>query len=157
MKRFESIGHRSLSMIFGSLVMPLMLFSALAMAEPGGPTVVVSTTAPDPTNTSPIPVTITFSEAVSGFEITDLVVVNGNAGNFSGADDVYTADITPTVTDDTVTVDVPADVANAVTGAKGNQAADQFSIVYDTVIPTVGISSAPDINSTNASSYGASG
>ncbi|WP_299164456.1 Ig-like domain-containing protein, partial [uncultured Eudoraea sp.] len=48
------------------------------------PSVVISSTESSPTNTSPVPVTITFDESVTGFDIGDLTLGNGNAGNFSG-------------------------------------------------------------------------
>ncbi len=43
--------------------------------------------------TSPVPVTATFSEPVSGFTLDDISVVNGTADGFSGsdADAVYTS------------------------------------------------------------------
>jgi predicted outer membrane repeat protein len=99
------------------------------------PSVVISSTASDPTNTSPIPVVITFSESVTGFEISDLEVGNGTAANFNGSDDVYTVDITPDA-EGLVTVDVPADSAFDGFGS-GNTAADQFSITYDSTPPEV--------------------
>ena len=98
------------------------------------PTVSITTTEPDPTNTVPIPVTITFSEAVTGFDVSDITVSNGSAGNFSGSGTTYTADITPDA-DGTITVDIAADAAIDVAG-NGNTAAAQLSIVSDTLAPT---------------------
>ena len=93
------------------------------------PTVIISSTASDPTNVSPIPMTFTFNESVTGFTSTDIIVSNGTVGNFvtvSGT--VYTADITPTV-QGLVTVDVPSAICND--GATNpNNAATQFSITY---------------------------
>ena len=84
----------------------------------------------------PIPITITFSEAVTGFDVSDITVGNGSAGNFSGSGTTYTADITPTA-DGTVTVDIAADAAvDAADNA--NTAAAQFSIVSDTLAPADG-------------------
>ena len=103
------------------------------------PTLSISSTLTGPTNTSPIPVTFTFSETVTGFEVTDITVSNGTAGNFSGSGDTYTADISPTSTG-TVTVDVAANVAQDASG-NDNTAATQFSIVYDNTAPTLGITS----------------
>ena len=57
-------------------------------------------------------VTIDFSEDVTGFDLTDLSVTNGTAGNFAGADASYTVEVTPR--DEfhgSVTVTVPAGVA----------------------------------------------
>jgi LPXTG-site transpeptidase (sortase) family protein len=99
------------------------------------PSVLITSTAGNPTNTSPIPVTITFSAPVTDFDLGDLTVGNGGAGNFSGGGAVYTADITPAA-NGLVTVDVAAGAA--VDGAgNGNTAAPQFSITYDNAFPTV--------------------
>ena len=43
------------------------------------PTIVLSTTAANPTNVSPFTVTATFSESVSGFALGDIIVTNGVA------------------------------------------------------------------------------
>ncbi|WP_282159745.1 beta strand repeat-containing protein [Ulvibacterium marinum] len=112
------------------------------------PGVVVGSTESSPTGASPIPVTITFDEPVTGFDIGDLAVGNGSAGNFNGTGDTYTVDITP-ASDGTVTVDVPAD--SAINGSgNGNTAAAQFSIDYDGTPPGV------VVGSTESSPTGAS-
>ena len=61
---------------------------------------------------SPVSVTVTFSEPVSGFTVDDITVVNGTASGFSGSDgdSVYTFEVTPTILDE-VTVDIPAGAA----------------------------------------------
>ncbi len=63
-------------------------------------------------------VTITFSEAVTGFALEDIQVTNGTAANLAGADPVYSVDVTP---DEDfagdVTVAIPAD---AVIDAQGH-------------------------------------
>ncbi len=111
------------------------------------PAAAISSAAADPTNANPIPVTVTFSEAVSGFVAGDVVVGNGAVSNFAGGPAVYTFDVTPAA-DGLVTVDVAAAVANDAAG-NGNTAAAQFSITYDTTAPTVAISSAA-VSPTNA-------
>ena len=80
---------------------------------------------------SPILVMATFSEPVSGFTVDDIVVGNGNAGNFVGGGADYTFDVTPEQIGK-VTVDIPADVAEDADG-NGNTAALRFSlgITYD--------------------------
>ena len=82
---------------------------------------------------SPVPVTATFSEPVSGFTIDDITVVNGTASGFSGSDGfaVYTFEVTPNALGE-VTVDIPAGVATDGEGS-GNTAAPQLSlgIPYD--------------------------
>jgi len=49
------------------------------------PTVSFSSGTSDPTNTSPIPVTVTFSESVTGFLAGDITTSNGSVTNFSGS------------------------------------------------------------------------
>ena len=107
------------------------------------PTVTITTTASDPTIISPIPVTFTFSETVTGFDITDLIVGNGTPSNFSGSGSVYTVDVTPSSAG-TVTVDITGSTCfdNA---TNPNTLAIQFSIVYQ----TTGIASIFDSNAIN--------
>ncbi len=104
--------------------------------------VVITSSEPDPTNASPIPLTFTFSKDVTGFVLGDISVENGTLENFSGSGSIYTAEITPAA-DGQVTVDVPADV---VTDAAGNEndAADQFTIQYDSTAPSVTVNQASD-------------
>ena len=77
---------------------------------------------------SPVSVTATFSEAVTGFTLGDIIVVNGTASGFSGSDgdSVYTFSVTPDALGE-VTVDIAAGVATDGEGA-GNTAAPQLSL-----------------------------
>lgn len=111
------------------------------------PTVILTTDAANPTN-STFTTTFTFSEAVTGFEVSDITLGNGAASNFTTTSStVYTALITPT-TDGIVTVNIAADVANdAVTN--GNIPATEYSVLYDITAPTVDITS-PVANPTNS-------
>ena len=112
------------------------------------PTVVITSTATDPTNSSPIPVTITFNESVTGFAVGDITVTNGTAGSFTGSGTTYTASITPTAAG-LVTVSVPANVAvDAATNS--NTASNTLSRTYDNIQPTVVITSTAT-DPTNAS------
>ncbi|MEZ4705110.1 MAG: Ig-like domain-containing protein [Bdellovibrionota bacterium] len=104
------------------------------------PTVSISSVLSSPTNTSPIPVTITFSESVTGFVVGDITMGNGSLSNFAGSGTTYTVDVTPSA-NGTVTVDVAGGVAQDAAG-NNNTAASQFSITYDGSAPTVSISSA---------------
>lgn len=104
------------------------------------PTVVIASTQTSPTNASPVSITFEFSEVVTGFAVGDITVGNGIVGNFVAVDgDTYTANITPTGQGD-VTVDVVTAVAQDSAG-NDNAAATQFLIAYDSVSPTVIISS----------------
>jgi hypothetical protein len=107
--------------------------------EPTNPTVVLTSPA-TVTNVSPIPVTATFDQDVTGFEAADLVVVNGTVANFTAVSaKVYTFDVTPAAEGE-VTVNVPADAVTS-TGGKGNVASNLLSVLYDTTAPTVAITS----------------
>jgi hypothetical protein len=92
------------------------------------PTVVISSPAGSSTATSPIPVTITFSEPVTGLLVSDIIVSNGTKGTLSGSGTTYTINITPTAAG-TVTVSVAANAAQDA-ATNGNVAALQFSITY---------------------------
>ena len=82
-------------------------------------------------------VTITFSEAVTGFESSEVTVTNGSVSDFSGSGRSYTAEITPSVSG-AVTVEVAADVAEDGAGS-GNRAAEPFVIEADLERPEVTI------------------
>src|SRR5690606_35203206 len=73
------------------------------------PEVTLSTTVTSPTNASPIPMTATFSEVVTGFTQADIDVVNGAVTTFqqvSGS--LYNFSVDPDA-DGVVTVSIPAD------------------------------------------------
>jgi len=98
------------------------------------PSVTLSTTAPDPTNSSPIPVTITFSEPVTGFSVAGVTVTNGTLSAFSGSGASYSVNVTPAA-NGIVTVNVPAGVAVDADG-NGNTAATPLSRNYQYAAPT---------------------
>ncbi|WP_270373873.1 Ig-like domain-containing protein [Marinicauda sp. Alg238-R41] len=108
-------------------------------ADATPPSVTLSSTASDPVSGA-FPVTITFSEAVTGFAAGDLSLTNATASAFSGTGAVYTVTITPSA-DGQVTVGVPA---NAAQDAAGNQntAATDLTRTSDTTAPSVTLSSA---------------
>ncbi|MCX6800432.1 MAG: Ig-like domain-containing protein, partial [Candidatus Falkowbacteria bacterium] len=104
-------------------------------ADSIAPSVSISSLKTSPTNSSPFMITVSFSEAVTGFLIGDLAVSNGAASNLATADNItYTADITPT-SDGPVTVNVNAAAAKDLAN-NDNLAATQFSINYDATPPT---------------------
>ncbi|MFY0628725.1 MAG: gliding motility-associated C-terminal domain-containing protein [Flavobacteriaceae bacterium] len=106
------------------------------------PTVVISGDAPNPTNTT-FTATFTFSEDVTGFDVTDITVGNGSAGAVSGTGSVYTTTITPTA-DGIVTVDVAANLAIDL-ATNGNEAATQYSVLYDATNPTITMSTTSSV------------
>ena len=83
--------------------------------------------------------TISFSEAVTGFEQDEIRVMNGSVTGFSGSGTSYTAEITPSASGQ-VKVEVGADVAEDGAG-NGNEAA-AFVIEADLTGPEVTIASA---------------
>jgi hypothetical protein len=103
------------------------------------PTVSMTSTVDNPTNVTPIPVTVTFSEAVTGFDVTDIVPTNATVDDFSGAGSSYTFDLTPLAVG-TVTASIAADVAQDSAG-NGNVEAQTFSRAFDNVGPTVTMTS----------------
>ena len=106
------------------------------------PSLNLSSSAPDPTNTSPIPVTAQFSESVTGFTDADVVAGNATVGNFVAVDgDTYTFDLTPS-SQGQVTADVAAGAAQDGDGTQST-AAPQFSRTFDSVAPTVTCSATP--------------
>ncbi|SEL60939.1 gliding motility-associated C-terminal domain-containing protein [Chitinophaga rupis] len=113
------------------------------------PTVVVSTTAVSPGN-QPFTATFTFSEKVTGFTSSDIVVTNGAAGATSTSDNItYTALITPAA-DGTVTVQVPANVAVNI-GNNGNVASNTITYTYDGTAPAITSVAVPPNGTYNAS------
>ncbi len=102
------------------------------------PTVTISSLASNQTRTSPIPVTVTFSEAVTGFVSGDVIVGNGSIGNFTGSGTTYNFNVTPTA-NGAVTVNVAGNVAQDAAG-NGNSAALQLTRTYDTTAPTLAVS-----------------
>ena len=102
------------------------------------PTVEITSAAPDPTNAA-FDITITFDEDVTGFEMSDLTIVNGTPSGFAGAGSVYTVTITPTV-DGPVTVEVPENVAEDA-ATNGNEASEVFELEFDGTIPVPVITS----------------
>ncbi|MBN1699047.1 MAG: NHL repeat-containing protein [Spirochaetales bacterium] len=105
------------------------------------PSVEITSGASNPTKTAPIQITIVFSEEVAGFTAGDISVGNGSAGNFQTSNDiVFTANITPASTHETVTIDIEAGAAEDGAGNQ-NTAADRFEVEYDAEAPAVTITS----------------
>lgn len=96
------------------------------------PTVTMTSLTSDPTNDSPIAVTVQFSETVTGFDASDIVPGNGTVSNFTTVDgDTYTFDLTPS-SQGLVTADIAEGVASDSAG-NGNTAAIQFSRIYNPI------------------------
>ncbi|MEO9482732.1 MAG: LamG-like jellyroll fold domain-containing protein [Ekhidna sp.] len=115
------------------------------------PTPVISSTETIATNINPIPISVDFGEVVTGFDITDLNVVNGTAQNFVDVDGQnFTFDILPTI-DGTVTVNIADNIAQDLAGNQ-NAVALPFSIIYDGTGPAITLNQdAQTVNDTNLS------
>ncbi|MEP4595229.1 MAG: LamG-like jellyroll fold domain-containing protein, partial [Cyclobacteriaceae bacterium] len=91
------------------------------------PPTVTSITVPG-SSTGAFPITINFSENVTGFDITDLSVGNGNASNFQTlSSSQYTADIAP-LADGTTTIDIGIGLFQDFAGNANTAAANQASV-----------------------------
>jgi len=110
------------------------------------PTVLLQTTASDPTGTTPIPVTALFSESVLGFDASDVGVSNAIVGDFVGAGDSYSFNLYP-MSNGPVTATVEA---GAATDTAGNpNTPGSLGITFESPSPTVVLATiAP--NPTNA-------
>lgn len=98
------------------------------------PTVTLSSPASASTNAA-FTVTFTFSEAVTGFALNDIVVVNGVTSEFkTTSTSVYTAKVTPTA-QGTVSVSVAANAAQDAAG-NGNTASSALTRAFDSVAPS---------------------
>lgn len=98
------------------------------------PTGVLSSTAPNPTRVSPIPVTVTFSESVLNFAIGDVVTTNGTVTNFSGSGASYSFNLTPAGQGDVMAA-IPGEVANDAAGNM-NHASSTLIRFFDNLGPT---------------------
>jgi len=96
-------------------------------------------------HSDPIPVTITFDEKIINFSQSDIEVVNGQLANFSfqpdadGFASVFTMAVQP-VNQGYITLSIPENAANDL-AQNGNIASETISILYDSLHPTVSLSS----------------
>jgi fibronectin type 3 domain-containing protein len=99
------------------------------------PSVSITSTTSATTNVSPIPVTITFSESVTGFIDADVTVTNATKSGFSGSGTNYTVNVTPSA-QGAVTVNVAAGAAQDAAG-NNNTVASELSRTYDSLGPSL--------------------
>ena len=112
------------------------------------PTVTLDSPAPDPTNISLIPVTVTLSEPSTNFTEEDIALTNATVSGFSGSGTSYSFSLVP-ADQGLVSATVPAD---AFVDAAGNEnvASSPLSRTYDSVSPTLTLdSAAPDPTNTS--------
>ncbi|NKF50086.1 hypothetical protein G3R49_05820, partial [Shewanella sp. WXL01] len=88
-----------------------------------------------PTSESLVNLSIAFSSPVSGFDASDITLVNATKGAFTGADANYTLEVIPTLDGD-VTIQLPAGMALDVADASiSNEAASDLVFNYQSVAP----------------------
>lgn len=102
----------------------------------------VTSSAPNPTNTSPIPFTVIFSEDVTGVDVADFVATNGTvSGVTQNTPSNYTVDVTPDpLLSGNLVVTLGIAAAPTVTDIAGNvlpTSALSFNRTYDSVAPTI--------------------
>lgn len=113
------------------------------------PTVVVTSTAENPTNISPIPVKFTFSEKVTRTPFSLPVSAGFSLGELMTEDSlVYTADITPSVEAGTLSLTVSAQTFKDLAG-NDNVSSETFTLEYDTKSPVLTIDAPEAVNSTD--------
>ena len=113
------------------------------------PSVVISGLPARVNTIAAITAVFTFSETVTGFDVTDIILTNASVSNFNVVSAIsYTADITPSGAG-TITLDVNA---AAVDDAAGNPsiALLQQLIIYDDVPPVLSINAIAIDNTINA-------
>ncbi len=94
---------------------------------------------------SPVPLSVSFDEAVNGFDVSDITVSTGTLSLFAGSSTSYSFTWTPPVSGTgSASVSIPAAAANAVDDAATSLASNTITISYDTQAPTVSI---PDLAS----------
>ncbi|WP_298541766.1 Ig-like domain-containing protein [uncultured Aquimarina sp.] len=98
------------------------------------PSVIISSTVNSPTSVNPIPITITFSEDIIDFDLSDISVSNGTASNLSGSGASFTVDITPVASGNSnITVIIDENrVSDPV--FNGNTISNVFVIEFDSTL-----------------------
>lgn len=93
------------------------------------------------TNDTTLSVQATFSDAMNDVAESTFAVTNGTVSSFVASDDkkVYTFTVTPAAQGE-VSINVAEGAAKSTMGV-ANSAATQLSVVYDTVVPSISISS----------------
>ena len=128
--------------------------TALISSDAIAPTVTLSSTVPNGNSTAvnPVAMTATFSESVTGLVVGELSLTNCTVASISGSGSSYSFEVVPSG-QGAVSVILPADSAVDAAG-NGNLVSNTYSFTYDTVSPTVAVTS-PDVaysaNSTDAS------
>ena len=133
----------SLSGVSGAIVATGEAVVTINASDLKSPTVALSSSVPGRVS-GMFEVAVDFSESVTGFEISDVALVNAVAGNLAGSGASYTVEITPSA-DGPVSVELPAGAAQDRVG-NASTGSNVLSRQADGKSPTVVLStSAPDI------------
>jgi hypothetical protein len=97
------------------------------------PTATLSSTYPSPTSNYPIPLSITFSESVTGLSTSDLTITNGFAYNLVGSGSSYTVDVMPTTNGPVEATLTASSVTD--TAGNANTVSSPLSIDFQTLAP----------------------
>ena len=116
------------------------------------PSVLITTSAVEPVNSDEsFNATVTFSEVVTGFELSDLTVLRGRALSMTGSGSTYSVVIEPAGVErgcldqrrcgpwNAITIQVPAGAAQDKTGNKNSEASLQVLVDLDGYRPTVNV------------------
>jgi hypothetical protein len=110
--------------------------ASLAFAATGGPTVVLSSATASTTNSTSIPVTVTFSESVNGFALSDIQTTNATTNGLSGSGASYTFNLVPNASG-SVTAQIAADMATSSSSSIGSQASNVLTFTSNMVMPSI--------------------
>ena len=106
----------------------LRISSVIREGEPADVTPPLVTLSADAEVDGPFEVQAQFTEAVSGFELDDVTVINGVAESMSGSVDAYTIAVAPSEPG-AVEVSIPAGAASDSAG-NGNLASDSLTVLF---------------------------
>ena len=136
-----SIGENKVNDLAGNSNVASQLFEITYQEESTQDLTVTlfSTITSERINTSSIPVTVQFNEAVTGFDASDVNVYNGSITNFSGSQMNYSFNINP-ANEGNVVVEILSDVVQG-SSDQWNKASNQLQWIYDISKPLVTISS----------------
>jgi hypothetical protein len=133
----------------------VLVASPLIAMAGAGPTTTLSSSSPtQPTHTgdNPLPVTLTFSSAVTGVTPSMVNVANGTVSNFNAVSStVYTFNVTPSASG-SVSVDFNGNQVQDASST-GNIAAPQLQFIYDPSLPNT-TTPAPSISITSGPANG---
>ncbi|WP_420317120.1 Ig-like domain-containing protein [Ekhidna sp.] len=110
-------------------------FQVVNMAAP-----VITSAESIPTNTTPLNMTVSFGEAVNGFDQTDIAVSTGGSlqgGSFTTVNDSTFTFLLDLTTEGLITVDIADSAATAQDDGTPSPTAETFKVIYDVTAPVV--------------------